>query len=65
LGYDIRYSQLAAADMTWTPTRLDLLNRLRPGFFANGQLEALSQKWIHQPLPELPSTLEDVPVTVG
>lgn len=51
--------------MTWTPTRLDLLNRLRPGFFANGQLEALSQKWIHQPLPELPSTLEDVPVTVG
>lgn len=31
----------------------------------SGQLEALSQKWIHQPLPELPSSLEGVPFTVS
>lgn len=32
---------------------------------ADGELEKLSQKWIGQPLPELPATLEGVPFTVG
>ena len=31
----------------------------------DGELEKLSQKWIHQPLPELPSKLDGVPFTVG
>jgi polar amino acid transport system substrate-binding protein len=32
---------------------------------ADGELEKLSQKWIHQPLPELPASLEGVPFTVS
>jgi polar amino acid transport system substrate-binding protein len=31
----------------------------------SGELEKLSQKWIHQPLPELPAQLEGVPFTVS
>ena len=31
----------------------------------DGELEALNQKWLHQPLPELPKSLEGVPFTVG
>ena len=31
----------------------------------DGTLEALSEKWIHQPLPELPSSLDGVPFTVS
>ena len=31
----------------------------------DGELEKLSQKWIGQPLPELPTSLEGVPFTVG
>jgi polar amino acid transport system substrate-binding protein len=30
----------------------------------SGALEKLSQKWIHQPLPELPASLDGVPFTV-
>jgi polar amino acid transport system substrate-binding protein len=39
-------------------------NRFVDKVRANGELEALSQKWLHQPLPELPSSLEGVPFTV-
>jgi polar amino acid transport system substrate-binding protein len=31
----------------------------------DGELEALNQKWLGQPLPELPTSLEGVPFTVG
>ena len=31
----------------------------------DGELEALNQKWLGQPLPELPASLEGVPFTVG
>lgn len=41
------------------------LNRFIDKVRDNGQLEALNQKWIHQPLPELPNSLEGVPFTVG
>ena len=30
----------------------------------SGELEKLSEKWIHQPLPELPASLDGVPFTV-
>jgi polar amino acid transport system substrate-binding protein len=32
---------------------------------SSGQLEALSQKWIGQPLPDLPASLDGVPFTVS
>jgi len=41
------------------------LNRFIDKVRDDGQLNALSEKWVHQPLPELPSSLEGVPFTVS
>jgi polar amino acid transport system substrate-binding protein len=40
------------------------LNKLIDKIKADGELEKISQKWLGQPLPDFPKTLEGVPFTV-